>query len=92
LKISESALELGVEDIFVTTVTQFSSTVSEEAVVYVRRRCQRQQLNWVSWMIFGKGGTQFSSTVSQSAVVYVRKSVTSAVELGFLDDFWVPGS
>jgi len=59
LKISASALEVGVEDIFGTTVTQFSSTVSEAAAVYVRRRCQPQQLNWPSWMIFGSQGPSF---------------------------------
>ena len=42
LKISRSAVELGFKDDFWEVGTQFSSTVSQSAGVYGRRRCQRQ--------------------------------------------------
>jgi hypothetical protein len=42
LKISSSGVELGFEDYFREAGTQFSSMVSQSAVVYVRRRCQHQ--------------------------------------------------
>jgi hypothetical protein len=58
--------------IFGTAGTQFSTTVSQSAVVYVRWRCQRRLQNWTSWMIFRSTGTHFSSTVSEPAVFYVR--------------------
>ena len=113
---------------FLTTVTQFSSTVSEAAVVYDRRRCHRQQLNWASWMIFRSQGPSFRkqflsqkksmhiedfsvrrrtgfrgyfcdnsdsvfiNSFSVSRSLCAQKMSASAVELGFLDDFWVLGS
>ena len=55
-KMSASAVELGFQDDFGTGGTQFSSTVSQSPVVYVRRRCQRQPLKLASWMIFASQG------------------------------------
>jgi len=73
LKISASALNWVSMMIFGTRGTQFSSTVSQSAVVYVHWRFQHQPKNWVSRMIFGTGGTQISLTVCLSVVVYVRR-------------------
>ena len=59
LKISASAIELGVEDFFVTTGTQFSSTVSEPAVVYVHWRFQRHRRTAFRGWILGHQGLSF---------------------------------
>jgi len=88
LKISASAIELGVEDFFVTTGTQFSSTVSEVAVVYVRIRCQLQQLNWASWMIFGSRVLVFVNAFWASSSLCTLKISAWALEQGVEDDFW----
>ena len=51
--------------------TQFSSMISDSAIVYVRWRFQRQPLNWVPVMISGSVATQFLSVISDSVAVYV---------------------
>jgi hypothetical protein len=55
-----------------SATTQFSSMISDSAVVFVRSSFQRQPQNWIPVMISGSAATEFLSMISDSAVLYVR--------------------
>jgi hypothetical protein len=74
--------------IFGTTGTQFSSRVCLSVVVYLRKRCQCQSLNWASWMIFWVNwDSVFNNGLYVRSSLFAQKMSASAVQLGFFDDF-----
>ena len=74
--------------IFGTAWIQFSSTVSQSAVVYVHRRCQRQSQNWASWIIFGSQGPRFRQRfMSQWQSMYIE-DFSVRLKTGFGEYFW----
>ena len=91
-KISPSAVELGFLDDFWVPGTYFSPTVSQVAVVYVRRRFQRLAQKRLLRMIFGHRFSVLLNGFLSKQYFMWKKISASAVELSFLDDFWVPGT
>jgi hypothetical protein len=82
------SLRTGWRMIFGIRGTQFSSTVSQSAVVYVRKRCQVSRRTGLLGWFLGLTVLVFVNGFWASSSLCTLKISASGVELGFKDDFW----